>query len=90
MQILTVNYVLRQLKFSEFWPEYAQATLAPAVWWSSCEIRVSEIIIVCMGIFTMALKNKKESQTLYKKNLALLSQCIACYLTAYYVEKNPF
>ena len=24
------------------------------------------------------------------KYLTLLSQCIACYLTAYYVEKKPF
>ena len=44
-----------------------------------------------MGMFMIALRNKKEGQTLCKKkNLTLLSQYITCYLTAYYVEKNPF
>ena len=49
--------------------------------------QLSEIIRVCMGIFTTALRNKKLSQILKKKkkNLTLLPQCIACYLTAYYV-----
>ena len=50
---------------------------------------LSEIIRVCMGIFTTALRNKKLSQILKKKkkkkNLTLLPQCIACYLIAYYV-----
>ena len=30
------------------------------------------------------------SQFLNKKYLTLLPQYIACYLTAYYVERNPF
>ena len=44
-------------------------------------------IRVYMGIFTTALRNKELSQILKKKkkNLTLLPQCIACYLTAYYV-----
>ena len=33
---------------------------------------------------------KKYSQILNKKYLTLLPQCIACYLTTYYVEKNSF
>ena len=48
------------------------------------------IIRVCMGIFTTALRNKKIRQILKKKYLTLLPQCIACYLTAYFDEKNPF
>ena len=40
-----------------------------------------EIIRTCMGIFTTALRNKKFSQ----KYLTLLPQCIAYYLTTYYV-----
>ena len=48
------------------------------------KLQLSKIIRVCMGIFTTALRNKKLSQILKKKNLTLLPQCIACYLTAYY------
>ena len=43
-----------------------------------------------MGIFTTALRNKKIRQILKKKYLTLLPQRIACYLTAYFDEKNPF
>ena len=43
-----------------------------------------------MGIFTTALRNTKIQSISQEKYLTLLSQCIACYLTAYYVEKNPF
>ena len=42
-----------------------------------------------MRIFTTVLRNKKISQIL-EKNLTLLPQWIACYLTVYYVEGNPF
>ena len=38
---------------------------------------------------TTALRNKKMSNS-HKKNITLLPQCIACYLTAYYVEGNPY
>ena len=49
------------------------------------KLQLSKIIRVCMGIFTTALRNRKLSQILKKKkNLTLLPQCIACYLTAYY------
>ena len=51
----------RRTYFSEV---TSQAAQAPAVRWSPCEIRVSEIIRVCMGIFTAALRNKKLSQIL--------------------------
>ena len=63
---------------------------------SSCEMIIfrnkshSEIIRVCMGIFTAALRNKKIESNSQYKYLTLLPKCIACYLTAYYVEKNPF
>ena len=63
---------------------------------SSCEMIIlqnkihGEIIWVCMEIFTTAQRNKKYTQILNKKYLTLLPQCIACFLTAYYVEKNPF
>ena len=43
-----------------------------------------------MGISTTALRNKKISPILNKKYLTVLPLCIACYLTAYYVKKNPF
>ena len=49
------------------------------------------IIRVCMGIFTTALRNKKNtSNSQKKKYLTLLPQRIACYLTAYFDEKNAF
>ena len=48
------------------------------------------IIRVCMGIFTTALRNKKNTSNSLKKNLTLLPQRIACYLTAYFDEKNSF
>ena len=49
------------------------------------KLQLSKIIRVCMGIFTTALRNRKLRQILKKKkNLTLLPQCIACYLTAYY------
>ena len=51
------------------------------------------IIRVCMGIFTTALKNKIISEILKKnkqKTHTLISQRIACYLTAYFDEKKPF
>ena len=48
------------------------------------------IIRVCMGIFTTALRNKKNTSNSQKKNLTLLPQRIACYLTAYFDEKNAF
>ena len=48
------------------------------------------IIRVCMGIFTTTLRNKKIRQILKKKYLTLLPQRIACYLTAYFDEKNAF
>ena len=41
---------------------------------------------VCMGIFTTALRNKKYVKFSKKKT----SQCVACYLTAYFDEKSPF
>ena len=51
-----------------------------------------EIIRVCMRIFTIALiplRNKKKIQSNSQyKYLTLLPQCIACYLTVYYVN-NP-
>ena len=40
-------------------------------------------------MFTTALRNKIIRQIL-KKNLTLLPQRIACYLTAYFDEKNAF
>ena len=43
-----------------------------------------------MGIFTTALRNKKISKILTKKYLTFLPQYVACYLTAYYIEGNPF
>ena len=43
-----------------------------------------------MEIFTIALRNKKVSEILNKKYFTLLPQRIACYLSSYYVEKNPF
>ena len=43
-----------------------------------------------MGIFTTALRNKKYVKFSKKKNLTLLPQCVACYLTAYFDEKSPF
>ena len=48
------------------------------------------IIRVCMGIFTTALRNKKYVKFSKKKNLTLLPQCVACYLTVYFDEKSPF
>ena len=45
---------------------------------------------VCMGIFRTALRNKKKYVKFSKKNLTLLPQRIACYLTAYFDEKNAF
>ena len=63
---------------------------------SSCEIIIlpnnshGGIIRVCMGIFTTALRNKKYVKFSKKKNLTLLPQCVACYLTAYFDEKSPF
>ena len=48
------------------------------------------IIRVYMGIFTTALRNKKIRQIIKKKSLTLLPQRIACYLTAYFDEKNAF
>ena len=47
--------------------------------------QLSEIIRVCVGIFTTALRKKFKSNSKKKKYLTLLPQCIACYLTAYYV-----
>ena len=35
-------------------------------------------------------KNKKNTSNSQKKNLTLLPQRIACYLTAYFDEKNAF
>ena len=63
---------------------------------SSCEMSILRnnshggIIRVCMGIFTTALRNKKYVKFSKKKNLTLLPQCVACYLTAYFDEKSPF
>ena len=63
---------------------------------SSCEVIILRnngqggIISVCMGIFTTALRNKKYVKFSKKKNLTLLPQCVACYLTAYFDEKSPF
>ena len=48
------------------------------------------IIRVCMGIFTTALRNKKNTSNSQKKYLTSLPQRIACYLTAYFDEKSPF
>ena len=49
------------------------------------------IIRVCMEIFTTALRNEKIDQILKKKKyLTLPPQRIACYLTAYFDEKNAF
>ena len=36
--------------------------------WSSCEIRVCKIIRLCMGIFTIALSNKKKCSQILNKN----------------------
>ena len=49
-----------------------------------------EIIRVCMEIFTTVLRSKIIQSNSQEKYLNLLPQCIACYLTAYYDEKNPF
>ena len=50
-----------------------------------------DIIRVCLGIFTTALRNEKKIwSNSPKKYLTLLQQCSACYLPAYYVKKNPF
>ena len=63
---------------------------------SSCEMIILRnnshdgIIRVCMGIFTTALRNKKYVKFSKKKDLTLLPQCVACYLTAYFDEKSPF
>ena len=63
---------------------------------SSCEMIILRnnshggIIRVSMGIFTTALRNKKIYQILKKKHLTLLPQRIACYLAAYFDEKNAF
>ena len=63
---------------------------------SSCEMIILRnnghggIIRVCMGIFTTALRNKKYVKFSKKKNLTLLPQRVACYLTAYFDEKSPF
>ena len=48
-----------------------------------------EIIRVCMGIFTTALKNENIDKFSIKC-LILLPQCITSHLTAYYIEGNPF
>ena len=41
--------------------------------------------------FTTALRNKNEIKFSIKiSHLTVLPQCIACYLTAYYVEGTPF
>ena len=48
------------------------------------------IIRVGMGIFTAALRNKIIRQILKKKYLTLLLQRNACYLTAYFDEKDAF
>ena len=42
------------------------------------------------NVYDRSQEQKKKVKISIKKNLTLLSQCIACYLTAYYVEKNPF
>ena len=63
---------------------------------SSCEMIILRnnghggIIRVCMGIFTTALRNKKNTSNSQKKYLTSLPQRIACYLTAYFDEKSPF
>ena len=43
-----------------------------------------------MGIFTTALRNEKNTSNSQNKFLTLLPQRIACYLTAYFDEKNAF
>ena len=43
-----------------------------------------------MGIFTTALRNKKNTSNSQKKYLTSLPQHIACYLAAYFDEKSPF
>ena len=40
---------------------WAQAAQAPAVRWSSCEMSHVEILRVCMGKFTTALRIKKNT-----------------------------
>ena len=35
-------------------------------------------------------KEKKNKSNSHKKYRILFPQCVACYLTAYYVEGNPF
>ena len=63
---------------------------------SSCEMIILRnnshggIIRVCMGIFTTALRNKKNTSNSQKMYLTLLPQRIAYYLTAYFDEKNTF
>ena len=63
---------------------------------SSCEMTILRrnshggIMRVCMGIFTTALRNKKNTSNSQKKYLTLLPQCIICYQTAYFDEKSPF
>ena len=63
---------------------------------SSCEMIIlrnnshGEIKGVCMGIFTTALRKRKNKSNSHKKYSTLLLQCVACYLTAYYVEGTHF
>ena len=58
---------------------------------SSCEMIILRnnnhggIIRVCMGIFTTAPRNE-----IIRQILTLLLQRIACYLTAYFDEKDEF
>ena len=61
----------------------SQAAQAPALRWSSCIIWfvVKIIIIVGMGIFMTALRIKKNTIKFSIKDLTLLSQCIACFVT---------
>ena len=48
------------------------------------------IIRVFMGIFTTALRNKKNTSNSQKKYLTLLPQRIDCYLIAYFDGKSTF
>ena len=88
--VIVENWELAMLTCEPF---SEQTTGGPS---SSCEMIILRnnshggIIRVCMGIFTTALRNKKYVKFSKKKNLTLLPQCVACYLTAYFDEKSPF
>ena len=68
-----------------------QAAQAPAVRWSSYEIRVmaklEEFVWEYLRSLLDLLGIKKKQSNSQWKYFTLLPQCIACYLTGYYVNK---